>query len=721
MFGLVLLAPPVWGQSEPVDGDAEVVEACAEATNGDDSETEPDPNCEEDDTPEPEPAPTAPIVPLRIIVTAERTPEEALSVPLSLTTLSETQIEDADITSLNGIADRTPNFTFYSGGANRTGQFYSVRGVSNFNAFSRDAVGFFVDDVPFDFAGFIDQDLIDIERVEVLRGPQNTLYGRSSSGGAVNIVTRRPTDEFEYGGSLRYGDNQHFDSRLYVSGPIEEGVLRFRLAGSYSDREGFVYNRFLEDDVDDGQAFTGRGQLLWTPSEDWEILFNAFVSDYREGGNPYVLTSNDDPFDVDLSFNGFNDVVTNAQSLRIEHDTPNLRLTSITAHRFSRQEAAFDQDGSILDLSINAPDFSSRVFSQEFRVQSPEDADRLQWIAGAYFETASFENNRRFLEGSDSANPGTIEADGDSTNRSLAVFGQASYDITDEFTLTGGLRYENTRAELDFVQTFTTPDGFSFPLVEVDDADVTGSELLPRFVVEYRFSPDLMAYGSITRGYRPPGTSFEPFNAESAIFDAETSWNYEVGVKSAWLDDRLIVNLAAFYSDTSNFQFPSIGSSTGSVAIGTADIRTFGAELEVLARPIEGLEIIAGLGLLDAEFTNGNETFTGAPLEGNRTPFNADLTYNIAAQYRSPGGIFGRLEVIGFGTTFFDDLNSIEQEPFALVNARVGYEAENYGIYVFANNLFDEEYVTQAFDAGAGLAGTYGAPRTVGVQFRARF
>ncbi|MEM6840491.1 MAG: TonB-dependent siderophore receptor [Cyanobacteria bacterium P01_C01_bin.120] len=657
---------------------------------------------------------------IRIIVTAERTPEDAQDVPVSITTFSEEQIEDTNITSLDGIADRTPNFTFFSSGANRTSPFYSLRGVTNFNAFSRDAVGFFVDDVPYDFAGFIDQDLIDLDRIEVLRGPQNILYGRSASGGVVNIVTRRPTNEYEFGVAASYGNFDDFETQLSVSGPIVEDELLFRLSGSYGTQQGYVNNTFLNDIVDGGQAFTGRGQLLWMPTDEWEILLNASFGDYREGAEPFVLEGAGDPFETELNFNGFNDLETNAQSLRIEYSTPAIRATSITANRFSSQRAAFDQDGSLADLLINAPDFSSQVFSQELRLQSSEGEDRFQWIVGGYFETASFSNNRDFISGT--ANPvpqqGTARSDGDINSRSLAAFGQVSYGVTEALTLTAGLRYENTRATNDFAQTFITPGGLVFPLLDINDAEVTGSELLPRFVIDYRFTPNLLAYGSITRGYRPPGANFEPNDAVTAVFEAETSWNYEVGLKSAWLDDRLIVNLAGFYNDTSNFQFPSV--QAGNVVIGNADIRTIGAELEVLARPVDGLELSAGLGLLNAEFRSSTDAFTGTSLAGNRTPFAPSLTYNIAAQYRSESGIFGRLEVIGFGNTFFDDLNTVEQGAFALVNARLGYEFDNYGIYLFANNLFDTEYITQAFDFGGTIA-VYGAPRTFGVQVRANF
>ncbi|MEM9009360.1 MAG: TonB-dependent receptor, partial [Cyanobacteria bacterium P01_F01_bin.86] len=274
--------------------------------------------------------------------------------------------------------------------------------------------------------------------------------------------------------------------------------------------------------------------------------------------------------------------------------------------------------------------------------------------------------------------------------------------------------------KLDFEGILTSSDGtLVIPFLELDDVETDGSELLPRFAIDYRLSPNVLLYGSITRGYRPPGASFEPISEDTAVFEAETAWNYELGLKSSWLEDRLSVNVAGFYSDVANFQFPSL--QNGNLLIGNADIRIIGGELELIARPVSGLELIAGVGLLNAEFRNGNDLFTGLPLEGKRTPFTPSLTYNIAAQYRSEMGLLGRLEVIGFGNTFFDDLNTIEQEAFALVNLRLGYEADNYGIYLSANNLFDTEYITQAFELNTGTAGIFGAPRTIGLQVRANF
>ncbi len=657
------------------------------------------------------------VEPIEIIVTAEKKSENVQDVPLSITTFTEEQIEDGKIDRFDDVAQNTPNFTFFPGGENRTAAFYSLRGITNFNAFSRDAIGFFIDDVPYDFAGFIDQNFIDIERIEVLRGPQNILYGRSSLGGAINIISRKPTNTFEFDTSLSYGNFNDFEAQASISDAIVKDKLAYRLSGSYGNQDGYVENTFSDEDVDGGSSTTGRAQILWTPSENWEVLLNASLADYDEGAQPFVMVGGD-PFETELDFDGFNELNTNAQSLRVGYTHPNFRVTSITAHRFASQEAAFDQDGTIEDIEINAPGFDSRVISQELRLQSLAAATPIDWIVGGYFESAEFNSDRSFLRGAASPFPGEERGDGTPDSTAFALFGQTSYQVSKALNLTAGLRYETANTPPDAERVLIT-DADTTTLLDLENIEADGSELLPRVAAEYSFNSNLTSYASITKGYRPPGASFDPFNEDTATFGSETAWSYELGLKSTWLQDRLLTNLAIFYSPVSNFQFPSIQG--GEVIIDNADVDIIGTEFELITRPVKGLEVVAGLGLLSAEFSNGNEPFTGESIEGNRTPFNPNLTYNLAIQYLSQIGVSGRIELSGFGNTFFDELNQIEQEAFALVNASLGYEFENYGVFLFANNIFDDEYITQGVDFGNGLIATYGAPRTLGFQVRAKF
>ncbi|MEM8613183.1 MAG: TonB-dependent receptor [Cyanobacteria bacterium P01_H01_bin.105] len=670
---------------------------------------------------------------LRIIVTAERTPEDVQDVPISITAITEQEIEDADITSLEDIARNTPNFTFFPSG-DRSFGLYSIRGLSNTSAISnRDPVDFYVDGVPYNFAAFIDFDLPDLERVEVLRGPQSVLYGRNALAGVVNLITRQPTDTFEFSGVASYGNYNDLDLRASVSGPIIEDELFFRLSGNYGSRDGYLRNTLLDDGVNEQSGGNGRGRLLWTPSDNLEIALNASFNNYQDGANSYVIL-NSEPFETEQNIDGFNDLVSDDQSLRVAYTHPDFRFTSITNRRFSKNDVEFDGDYTAADAFVVDIDaLENTVFSQELRLQSPETVERFEWILGGYYESNQFDSvNNGLINGNDIATifgptfplpPGSINiANAEANSDTFAVFGQVSYRPIDALTLTTGLRYESTNSTLErFDRTITIPGLPDTTLISLDEIEQNGDELLPRFAAEYRFSSDLMAYGSITRGYRPSGVNLGPGDEASATFDAERSWNYEVGLKSSWLDDRLAVNLALFHTPVDNFQilqFDLIGNSFTD----NADVSITGFELEARATPVTGFDIIAGFGLTDAEFTNFTNPFTGADAEGNNLQFSPDVTYNLALQYRSPQGVFGRLELQGLGTTFFDDANTIKQEPYAIVNARLGYEFDNTGIYLFGNNIFDQEYIQQAFTFPPfGTIASYGIPANYGVQVRMRF
>ena len=649
-----------------------------------------------------------------IIVTAEKTPKNLQDVPISVTAITEQEIEDGDITSLRDIANNTPNFTTYTPSRNFVN--YSIRGSSNFNFFARDPVAFYIDDVPYDYVNFLGVEVFDIERVETLRGPQSTLYGKNARAGVVNIITKQPSDEFEFNGNIGYGNFNNFDVQARLSSPIVEDKLAFSLSGSYEERDGYTENTFLDTDIDSQSGFTTRGKLLWTPSEDVSVAFNVSVDGYDDGAQPFVILQSDDPFETEQDFEGFNDLNNDTQSIRVDYEHSAFRLTSITARRFSDTNFEYDSDGGISAIAaVFAVDVNSTVLSQEIRLQSPEESERFEWIFGGYYESRDFNVDESSFATSFGVDITEAEIDEDT----FAFFGQASYKPIEALTLTVGLRYEffdTTLDKADFAEFGGTPT-LSFEDVEQDD-----EILLPRFTAQYNFSPNLMVYGSIARGYNPAGVNYEATVEEVLRYDTETSTNYEIGLKSSLFRDRLNLNLAAFYSPVEDFQLLVSDDSGFSRQIGNADADIAGFEVELRAAPFEGFDVIAGFGYVDATFDDFTNPFRNLQIDGNRLPYSPDYTYNVALQYRANPGIFTRLELQGFGTTVFDNANDFKQDPFVLVNARLGYERDNYGIYFFANNIFDVEYLATAFNFVAlGDIASFGAPATVGFQVRSKF
>lgn len=653
-----------------------------------------------------------------IIVTAEKKPEAIEDVPISITPITQQEAEDGDITSIRDIAENTPNFTTYTPSRNFVN--YSIRGFSNFNFISRDPVAFYVDDVPYDYVNFLGVEVLEIEQVETLRGAQATLYGRNAQAGVVNITTKQPAEEFDFSGNIGISNFDGFDVQASVSSPIIEDQLSFRLSGSYETRDGYTENVFLDRDIDAQSGYTARGKLLWTPTENLSIALKASVDEYDDGAQPFIALDAEDPFEVEQDFVGFSDLDNNTQSIRINYELEPFTLTSITARRFSSSDFEVDVDiftPPTENIAIQNFDVDSTSISQEIRLQSPEANQNFEWLFGGYLEFRDFNvNDSSFI-----TSTGTTITKAEVDEDTLAFFGQASYKPIEPLTLTAGLRYENFSSQLDN-ENISEFIGFDATSVIFEDIEQDDDILLPRFTAQYRFNPNLMVYGSIARGYKPAGVNYFADAEELLTFDTETSINYEIGLKSAFFNNRLNLSLAAFFSPVEDFQLLAFDPETFTRQIANTDADIAGFEIELRATPWNGFDAIAGFGLVDATFDEFSDPFSSEELDGNNLPYSPDYTYNLALQYRFSMGIFTRLELQGFGTSFFDNPNEFQQDPYALFNARIGYELEDYGFYFFANNIFDTEYLTSSFGFGSlGEIASFGAPATYGFQVRSNF
>ncbi|NJO49114.1 MAG: TonB-dependent receptor plug domain-containing protein [Leptolyngbyaceae cyanobacterium RM2_2_4] len=288
---------------------------------------------------------------INVVVTAEKTPEDPLDVPISLTVLTEDELEDAQINTIREVAANTPNF--FASVGDRVFNFYSIRGIGNSNFLIRDSVGFYLDDVPIEyFHQFFPGDLFDIEQVEILRGPQNTLYGRNSIAGVVNITSRPPSEVLETQLGLEYGTYNQRRVQVSLSDTVIPDTLGFRLSGVYSARDGFTENTLLDEDANAQSDIAGRLNLVWTPSEDWTIAFNALGAASNDGGAVYAAIDQDDPFEIEENEIAELDLSVSAQSLRVAYDGDNFRFTSITAHNFSNVGYRSDGDYTAQDCTV---------------------------------------------------------------------------------------------------------------------------------------------------------------------------------------------------------------------------------------------------------------------------------------------------------------------------------------------------------------------------------
>ncbi len=655
-----------------------------------------------------------------VTITAQKRREKAQDVPSATTVVTDRDIERAGLRNIQDAAALTPNLVIID--QLRPGiQTVSFRGFTTVQG-GQSPFAIVVDGVPQPGQEFLKQQFVDVQQIEFLRGPQGTLYGAGAIAGAINIVTRPPTDQLEARAGFGYYEgNEH---RYYgsVSGPLSPGVAWYRFGVSQSDFTGLIRNDYNNAHVDASHETTLNGELLFKPNGRLTIDLRANGVDGTNGSLWLVAVPNSD-FD-NFSKNPNTDITgrdtrrLQTYSAKIDYVFDPFTLTSITAYNKADQFLFADGDFSPAPIAGQTWRDNTRAESQEFRLTSNGDGP-LRWNLGAFFQRYRIFDTTQF---------GAVQPDGsvrypvggdNVTNNeqiSDALFGQATYDLTSALSLTGGLRYDRVRASVDY------------PSASVVDNHVF-SELQPKATLAYKFTPDLLTYATYSKGFRTGG--FNPTTPLAIrLYDNETSKNYELGAKSSWLDNRLVLNGALFHTKFDNQQFFfSLATAQGIYRAITniPETTVNGAEFEVQALPTRWLKLNAGAGYNKTKI----DRFDQGQFDGNRTPQVYGLTTNLGveAQYDYAGGqVVGRVDYQHRGDVYWDLANQVRTEPKNFVNGRLAYNRDfgAYGVTValVGRNLTDER-TPAAVGANALGNGTSlrsaNEPRQVGVEVAIRY
>lgn len=572
-----------------------------------------------------------------ILVTAQRRAERVQDIPLAVSAFSAAAIQEQGIVTLEQVAPRVPNFYFGSFGALRP-QLY-IRGIGShqFDPGSEASVGVFADDAYLGRSSGVFGSMKDIERIEVLRGPQGTLYGRNTIGGAINVITRAPTETFEAQAEIGASNYDGYDLFGVVSGPLaESGAVRGRVAAWRTYRDGYMTNLTTGNRFQGTDNWGGRARLDFVPNDRLTIGLTAEISrddgqgfaGESEGAGPWsagpppaaVNPANPlfvffaagggpepqptpDRFEAYLSFDPRLQRDIDAYAARVDYDAASATLTSITSFRSLDASDSRDLEGSSLSVIDQYSTETSDQWTQEFRITSnPGGAlsfgGRLDWILGVFYYHDESSRRDRFELGVNSViGGGGAQTDTTSTayeTESSAIFGQATYHFTDAFEVTLGARYTHDSKEATSIGTTTD----AAPLVPAPFATTnedSWSSFDPRIVATYHFSPDLTIYASWSTGFKSGGFQYVPFSAAQAdiIFNPEEIEAFEVGLKSEWFDRRLRVNLAAFHYDYQDLQITRIINTPAPVNLITnaAASTIQGVDVEFNWLPTENLEL----------------------------------------------------------------------------------------------------------------------------------
>jgi len=671
-----------------------------------------------------------------VTVTAQKEPEDARKLPVSVTAVSADTIERAGIRIVSEAAIFAPNVTFTEFTARKLSN-PRFRGVGS--SPGNPAVTTFIDGVPQLNSNSSSIELLDVDQIEFVRGPQSALFGRNTLGGLVNVASRRPSPGKWTGQmSVPFGNFSAWDIRGIASGALIADTLSASAAFSYAEREGFTVNDVTDNDLDSRAAFSGKGQLLWKPARQWEA--RVIVSGERARDGDYALNDlaalRETPFHSSRNYEGFTNRDILGTTIQTERTGSTMRLSTTTGFVKWKTEDSTDLDYSPLPLATRDNAEEDFQFTQEVRLASAtpaklSDTAVLKWQSGLFFFTQSYQQDAVNTLAPFVLSPfvgvpvNQYSPVSELDDFGLGVFGQGTVTLKEKLDLIAGVRldYENKNADL---KTFFDP-AIAPPTVVVAEDSFTN--VSPQFAVAYRLRPEYSVYATVTNGFKAGG--FNPASpAGSEAYSEENTWNVEGGLKTLWANGRVALNSAVFFIDWNDMQLnvPNLAVPGQIYIANVGGASSKGVEFDLTARPAPGVDVFGSFGYTNATFSDGS-TSVGLDVSGNEIPNTPDYTASFGAQYgraiNSATTAYGRADFVLSGAFKYDDANSQGQDAYSLVNFRGGVRGKLFFVEGWVRNAFNTTYIPVAFAYGpltpSGFIGENGAPRTFGLSAGVKF
>ncbi len=652
-----------------------------------------------------------------ITVTAEKTEQDAQKVPASVNAYTERMLEEQHITRLYDLTNYVPNLFLRK---NSYENMITIRGVGGFEGQVFSPAGVYVDGINYPIHQMQNLDFMDIERVEVLKGPQGTLYGRNSEAGVINVITRQPDSDF--GGKI-YGEAGMWDTDaakpLFKEGasfnlPLVEDTLAARVSIQNYSTDGWMENLSGPDTAARAQHFNARGNVRWTPTEDWDVSFILEGQHYNDGVGVYRFI--DGPFATgrnELSWDGANksDIDADAEILKIKYSAPSFDVTSVTGRFHYKQDTVNDFDMTPISMPMmenSSIGYDVTVWSEELRVASKQEKGKaFDWLAGVYIYHEDVDVDVTYADMQNT----------DQTDKGAAFFAQGTAHFLDRLHLTlgGRIEYAHLQADKDIEQLFPGMPRNSF------GETLSYTEFLPSATLAFDLTPEIMSYARVAKGYLSGGFNYAFATTKDRFtYDPEYIWSYEIGLKSKWLDDRLMVNISAFYNDIEDKQvIELIGAPNNRNVLNAAKARSYGVEFDMRYKPVPGLTLMASAGYLNSKLEDWESG--GVNFDGNTSPGAPEFSYMAGVNYRWESGFVVGANVTGVSSFYSDIKNELNNDGYALVNAQAGYEGENIDVMIWAKNIFNANYNDRSMNWGGTTLVQQGEPRSFGVQAAYRF
>lgn len=593
------------------------------------------------------------------------------------------ELEKAGIHEVKDLEKAFPGLMIQTRG-NRTYANTTIRGVSSPDYYSP-TVSIYVDGVLQDSA-FLTQQLMNVEQVELLRGPQGTLYGGNAQGGIINIITKKATDETVASAGVSYSNlSRQLDGSAAVA--ISETTYADFAIRSLKDEGSIRHIPSNTDDANETEDFSGTARFHYLPEQSPLSLTFSVSSAHLDSHEEWYLTQEE--YNNKATSQNIPELkrVVNSYALNVGYDLGTTQLTSITAYQNRNVDREYIGGKWVEDQN---------TFSQEVRANT-QFSDDLSTLVGGYYE------NRRF-----DVNTG---AQNDIKTDTYALFGQANYALTDSVDLTGGLRASRFSSESDF-------GGNSARMIDSYQSDKSENMVSPKAAIGWQVDEDSRIFASLTSGYRPGGFSPVPQSSgDKNGYDAEKSLNGELGWRTILLDDTLHLSGALYWIDTNDIQLYT-GNPGSQVLRNMGDAQSKGIELDLAYYPTDDLTLTLGATFGQSTFESGNDA-----IEGKTLPYAPDTTAVAGIEYYLPQTwVDGDISIITnaryTSKIYFDENNTVAQGGYTLVDLAIQYAMnDNLSFRLFSNNLTDKEYATYGLTQGATLY-SYGTKREVGINMK---
>ncbi|MEM1132118.1 MAG: TonB-dependent receptor [Pseudomonadota bacterium] len=664
-----------------------------------------------------------------IIVSGQKIDRTLQETTDSVAVLTGETIDNSYITDLGEVFVRIPNVTEGLAGEGIAIRGIPERGAGTGTGDTSQAIAIYVDGAVQSQAGAVNGILgtWDVAQIEVYRGPQTTTQGRAGLAGAVIVETADPT--FEWTGRARaaYGDFDTYQLAGAIGGPIIPDLLAFRVATDINRTDGFT--RFESGDTvindvgrDDRDVI--RTKLLFTPASNIEAVASYTYSSARRGSDLVDIPDTFDP--VTERAVSIIDTEVNSVSLEVNVGLSDaVRLTSVTAYTDLQAQTA-PIPATLGEGGVTISDVADEAFTQELRL-TYDDGGPVRGIAGLYYADLE-EMSDRDLTVPLGFTTAFVNDGFANSFENFAIFGEVEIDLGPNWTLVAGGRYDtedSSRSE--FITSFADPPVPFLPNASTSfSGDASFNAFLPKAGITYNFSPDA-SFGFVAqRAYRPGGADINPVNNEAIEFAPEFLWNYELVLRISSPDNRLTFNANIFYTDYDDMQIrvspnPAIPTIRFIDNAGSAEL--YGFEIESAYRATQDLSFYASFGYIESEFDEF--AFQGLDLSGNEFPLQPTINFAAGGTYEDKRGISATLD-LNYSDNYFSQVQNgpeLEVDQRFLVNARIGYKGDFFGIYAYAQNLLDADFQQSAFrDPDPVFTNAIlGQPQTFGVILEADF